>query len=104
MTLPILYAQSPLSVPAKVYDKIWIELIEISAPSPDSDATARVRLRRFQTADGVSELEQNSFLLVVDNIIAASDTDPDLAVAVNALMTYIAKKGIEDGIIAQTEI
>lgn len=103
MALPILYAETPLSVPATTFDKVWIELIEITAPSPDEDATARVRLRRFQTANGVSELERGSAMLVVENIIANSETDPDLAAAVNALMAYVAKKGIAEGVIAPPE-
>lgn len=100
MPLPVLYAETPLSVPAKSFDKVWIELIEISAPSPDGDAVARVRLRRFQTVDGVSELEPDSVKLEVADILSKSATDPDLAAAVGALMAYIAKVGREEGIIA----
>lgn len=100
MSLPILYAETPLSVPAKTFDKVWIELIEISAPSPDQDAIARVRLRRFQTVDGASELEPDSMKLEVTDILAKSQTDPDLAAAVSTLMAYIAKVGRENGVIA----
>jgi hypothetical protein len=101
MPLPILYAETPLSVPAKTYDKVWIELVEISAPSPAGDATATVRLRRFGTdAEGNVHTDSESQRLEVKDILATSQTDPDLAAAVQALMGYIAKAGIESGVIA----
>ena len=36
--LPIFNASEPNTVPAKVYDKIWIEQIVIQAPDPNGDA------------------------------------------------------------------
>ena len=100
MALPILLASQPLVVPAKTFDKIWVEAISISAPSPDQDATAIVRLRRFQTIDGVSECEQESQKIEVNGILSLAETDPELAAAVGSLMAYIAKVGAEKGLIA----
>jgi len=101
MTLPILLAAQPLVIPERTFDKIWVEAISISAPSPDQDATAIVRLRRFQTVDGVSECEQESQKLEVNGILALAETDSDLAAAVGALMAYIAKIGVEQGVITR---
>ena len=93
-------AQAPLTVPATTYDRIWVELVEISAPSPSADATAYVRLRRYALrGDGSVATDPESFRLEVPNIIASSATDSDLAEVVTALMKYIAKVGISNGII-----
>jgi hypothetical protein len=97
----LLKAQTPLSVPATVYDRIWVEMVEISAPSPDQDANAYVRLRRYALReDGTVATDPESFRLEVSNIIATSATDADLGAAFNSIMAYIAKAGIASGIIA----
>jgi hypothetical protein len=101
MTPPLLIAASPLTVPARNYDRVWIEAIEITAPSPSGDATARVRLRRFDVDEaGVVHTEPDSQKLEVENLLAASQADPDLAAAVGSLMSYIAKIGVAQGVIA----
>jgi hypothetical protein len=101
MEIQVLKAQNPLTVPAIVYDRIWVELVEIIAPSPSGDANASVRLRRYAVQeDGSVVTEPDSSLLSIPNIISGSQTDPDLAAAFSAIMAYIAKAGIEQGIIA----
>jgi hypothetical protein len=101
MNITVLKAQNPLAVPAIVYDRIWVELIEIVAPSPSGDANASVRLRRYAVLDdGSVATEPDSSLLSIPNIISGSQTDPDLAAAFSAIMAYIAKAGIEKGVIA----
>ena len=97
MSLPLLMAQTPLTVPATTYDRIWVELIEISAPSPSADANAYVRLRRFGVRDGAVVTDPESFRLEVPNILASND--PDLAAVVTGIMNYIAKVGAAEGII-----
>ena len=97
MALPLLMAQTPLIVPATTYDRIWVELIEISAPSPSADANAYVRLRRFGVRDGAVVTDPESFRLEVPNILASSD--PDLTAVVTGIMNYIAKVGAVEGII-----
>jgi len=97
MALPLLMAQTPLTVPATTYDRIWVELIEIAAPSPSADANAYVRLRRFGVRDGEVVTDPESFRLEVPNILASSD--PDLAAVVTGIMSYIAKIGAAEGII-----
>ena len=97
MTPPLLMAQNPLTVPATTYDRIWVELVEISAPSPSADANAYVRLRRFGIRNGEVVTDPESFRLEVPNILASSD--PDLAAVVTSIMNYIAKVGAAEGII-----
>lgn len=101
MDLPLLMAAQPLVVPARNYDRIWVEAIEISAPSPSGDATATVRLRRFGVDEsGVVHTEPESQRLQVTDIISKAGDDADLANAIEALMAYIGKVGIEEGVIA----
>jgi len=90
-------AQEPLTVPLTTYDRIWVELIEIAAPSPSADANAYVRLRRFGIRDGEVVTDPESFRLEVPNILASED--PDLAMVVTSIMNYIAKVGAAEGII-----
>ncbi len=104
MTIPTLYAASPENIVAVSLDKIWIEQIEISAPSPGGDATARVRLRRF-AVDSTGELRVSaeSEKIEIDNLLARAESEPELADVVQRLMAYIAKAGIEQGVIAAPE-
>lgn len=98
-------AAEPLVIPARTYDRIWIEAVEILAPRPDGDAVARVRLRRFCVDDqGVVHTEFDSQKIEVADILAKSATDADLAAAVQALMAYIGKAGVEQGVIAETVV
>lgn len=101
MSIETLYAQNPTVINA-VYDKIWVEEIVISAPDLAGDAQARVRLKKFRTTESNAEFSpEPAEIITVDSIISGSQSDPDLANAISYLMNYIAKKGIESGIIAQ---
>lgn len=101
MATPTLTAADPLVIPAKVYDKVWVEEVVIYAPDPNGDASARVKLRRFTVVDNVAELEPGAgYWLEVANILANSQADPDLAQVVTSLMTYIAKTGQAQGVIS----
>ena len=57
MSIPVLSAADPVTIPATVYDKVWVEEVVISAPDPNGEVTARVRLRRFAAVEGRAELE-----------------------------------------------
>lgn len=104
MSRPQLYAASPLTIPARVYDRIWIEQIEIMAPDPAGDATAIVRLRRYCMDDaGNAHTDPESLRLEVSDLLAKSETDSDLAQVVASLMGYIAKAGVDQGMIAPPE-
>lgn len=101
MSIPVLSAADPLTVPAKLYDRIWIEEVVISAPDPNADASARVRLRRYAMVGDVAELEQEPGRWVeVRDVLSGAAADPDLAAVVSALMAYVAKIGVEAGVVA----
>ena len=101
--IPTLYCAEPLNVPAKVFDKLWVREIVLSSPT-GGEAEARVTLVRFRTTDdGVEEAPAEPIRLHVSDLIAGADSDPDLAAAVGALMNYVAKVGIEQGVIANPQ-
>lgn len=101
MPIPVLSAADPITVPARVYDRIWIEEIVISAPDPNGDASARVRLRRYAMVGDTAELEQEPGRWVeVRDVLSGAAADPDLAAVVSSLMTYVAKIGTEAGVVA----
>jgi hypothetical protein len=99
MPVQTLTAATPLSI-NKVYDKVWVEEIVISALDPNADATARVRLRLFTDADGVRELAPEPILLAVDSLLSNAATDPELDAVVTGLMGYVAKVAASKGIVA----
>jgi hypothetical protein len=100
MPIPTLLAASPTSINA-TYDKIWVEELVISAPTLGGDATARVRLRKFRSTDDGGEFAPDAGeWLQVDSLLAGAETDPDLAAVVGSLMSYVAKVGIQQGVIA----
>jgi len=101
MSIPVLTSAHPVTIPSKVYDKVWIEEVVISAPDPNADALARVRYRRFAVVDGVAELEPApSQWLEVQDVLATATSDPDLDAVVSRLMTYIERIGREQGVVA----
>lgn len=103
MNPPTLYAADPLVIPAQSLDKIWVEVIEIFAPSPSEDATAIVRLRRFGTDGGVTHVAPDTYKIEIEDLLQKAADDPDLAAAVQAIMKYVAKAGRERGLIAPPE-
>jgi hypothetical protein len=93
-------AANPTSINA-VYDKVWLEEVVVSAPTLGGDATARVRLRKFRSTEGGGEFAPDAGeWLQVDSLLAGAESDPDLAAAVGSLMAYVAKVGIQQGVIA----
>lgn len=101
MAITTLQAAAPAYIPAKTYDKIWVEEVIIYAPDPNGEASARVRLRKFSVVDGVAELEPDpGTWLQINNILSDSETDADLSQVVTSLMAYIAKVGIAQGVIS----
>jgi hypothetical protein len=101
--IPTLYASEPLSISA-TYEKLWVREIVISSPTVGGEAEARVTLVRFRsTDDGVEEAPAEPIRLHVRDLLAGADSDPDLAAAVGALMAYVAKVGVEQGVVATPE-
>ena len=100
MAIDTLFAASPHVINA-TYDKVWVSEIVISAPDLGGDAQARVLLRKFRSTESGAEFSPEAGeWITVDSIIAGAESDPDLAAAVGSLMAYVAKKGIEAGIVS----
>jgi hypothetical protein len=100
MSIPVLSAADPVTIPATVYDKVWVEEVVISAPDPNGEVTARVRLRRFAAVEGRAELEPAAGQwLEVTDVLTNANIDPDLGNVVSALMLYVAKLGREHGVV-----
>jgi hypothetical protein len=102
MSLPVLAPVEPSVIPAKTYDKLWIQDVMISAPHPAQDATCSVRMVKFGVFDGVPEIEpgNNGVWMNIDGILTKSLEDNDLANIIQSLLLYIQKVGIEKGIVA----
>ena len=95
-----LFAAEPL-VLSGTYDKLWISEIVVSADDPTADVAARVRLRRFRTVDGnVDFSPEPPIWLEVPDLLSRAETDPNLASVVQGLIAYVAKVGVEGGVIA----
>jgi len=104
MSLPVLVPADPSIIPAKTYDKLWVQDVMISAPHPTGDAMCSVRMTKFGVFDGVPELEpgNNGIWMNIDGILAKSVEDNDLANIIQSLLLYIQKVGIEKGIVAES--
>jgi hypothetical protein len=100
-SLPVLYANNPTTIPAKTYDRVWIEEIIIRAPDPNGDVNGEVKLHKYGVFDGAAELDPNGGNWIrLENLLSLSETDIDLQNAMNSLTTYIAKIGQDQSIIA----
>ena len=100
--IPTLYASEPLSISA-TYDRLWVREIVVSSVT-GGEAEARVTLVRFRTNEtGVEEAPAEPVRLHVRDLLAGADADADLAAAVGALMNYVAKVGVAEGVVAAGE-
>lgn len=98
--IPVLYCAEPLTY-AATFDRIWVREIVVSSPQIGGEAEARVMLARYRlTDDGVEEAPAEPLRLHLTDLLAGADADQDLASVVTALMRYVAKAGIEQGLIA----
>ncbi len=108
--LPILNAADPSEIPAKVYDRVWVEEVVIRAPDPNSDITGEVKLHKYGMFTGldpegeeieVAELDPNGgHWIRVSNILEKSDSDPNLRAAMAGIIGYVAQLGVEKNIIS----
>ena len=101
MSLPILSASSPTTIPEKVYDRVWVEEIVIKGPDPNGEVSGEVKLHKYGMFDGVAELEPNGGQWIrVNNMLEESQTDADLAAAMTSLIAYVTKLGQAEDIIS----
>ncbi len=103
--IPTLYTSPDATVSINaMYDRIWLREVVISAPQVGGEAEARVMLARYRlTETGVEEAPAEPLRLHLRDLLAGADADPDLAAVVESLMKYVAKAGIEQGLIAAPE-
>ncbi len=100
-SLPVLYANNPTTVPAKTYDKIWIEEIIVRAPDPNGDISGEVKLHKYGIFNDIAELDPNGGQWIrLEKLLSLSETDIDLQNAMSSLISYIAKIGQDQSIIS----
>lgn len=101
--IPVLFAAEALEINAS-YTRLWVREIVISSPQIGGEAEARVMLTRYRLTDtGVEEAPAEPLRLHLRDLLAGADSDPDLAAVVTALMNYVAKAGVAEGVIAAPE-
>ena len=99
--LPVLNASNPTEIPAKVYDRVWIEEVIIRARDPNGDFGGEVKLHKYGMFDGKAELDpKGGKWIFVEEILAKSEEDADLQAAMNALITYVTKLGVENDVVS----
>jgi len=111
--LPIFPASESTVIPEKVYDRIWIKEIIIQGPDPNGDVNGEVKMTKYgmfptgeQDEEGNDILtaemwdESNDIWVRIPDMLEASTTDPELDMAMQALLGYAYKLGVMNGIIA----
>lgn len=111
--LPVFPASESTIIPEKVYDRIWIKEIIIVGPDPNGDVNGEVKMTKYgmfptgeQDAEGNDIIRaemwdsSNDIWLRIPNMLETSTTDPDLDMAMQALLAYTYKLGVMNGVIA----
>ena len=103
--IPVLYTSPDATVSINaVYDRVWLREVVIQASQIGGEAEARVMLARYRLTDtGVEEAPAEPLRLHLRDLLAGADADPDLAAALTAIMAYVAKAGVAEGVIAPPE-
>tara|TARA_B100001094_G_scaffold220255_1_gene214295 strand:+ start:543 stop:863 length:321 start_codon:yes stop_codon:yes gene_type:complete len=98
--LPILNAVTPETIPAKTYDRVWIEEVIIRGPDPNMDISGQVKLRKYGMFDGVAEFEPgNGQWIRVNNMLEKSESSPSLQAAMVGIVAYVTELGVENQIV-----
>lgn len=111
-SLPIFPASESTTIPAKVYDRIWVKEIVIKAPDPNGEVSGEVKLTKYgmiptgeQDENGnntfIAEMwdSSNDIWLTVDNMLETSEMDEDMGMALQALLAYVYKLGVVNGVV-----
>lgn len=96
LTNPI--SQPRMVVPEGQFDAVWFNEIRIIAPAPTAKVNAIVHLTPYSSSNGAQSLKDRK-ALVVEDIFALAATDPDVAVAMNALLSCLGKLAARKGLI-----
>lgn len=96
-----IFTSNAAVVPAKVFDKLWVQEITISAPSPTNDAAARVKFKKFASTEAGPELSSEPpIFLDINTLFSRAETDAELAAIIKQLMAYVRKVALQRGIAA----
>lgn len=96
MELPSIILPEQEVIPEKTYDKLWVKEINIYAPDPNHDVSARVLLQPFTVVDGRAELSPKpGRWLEINGLLKRAETDAELAGVVTGLMTYVSRAAAE---------
>lgn len=108
--LPVLPAANPTVIPAKTYDRVWIEEVIIKAPDPNGEIVGEVKMHKYgmfprKDQDGndisVAELDPKGGKWIrIENMLEEAESDSDLQIAFGALVGYVAKIGAENNVIS----
>lgn len=98
MPFDAMYANQAIEI-NRVYDKVWVEEIVISALDPNADANARVRLR-YYAEDSVfgRQFAPDVHTIELPNLLATAASDSELDAAVTSLMSVIRRLAVAEGI------
>ena len=111
-SLPIFPANESTVIPEKVYDRIWVKQIIIHAPDPNGEVRGNVELTKYgmfptgeQDENGNNTFlaetwdESNDIWIKVEDMLQKSEEDSDMNMALQALLAYVYKLGVMEGVI-----
>ena len=111
-SLPIFPANESKVIPEKVYDRIWVKQIIIHAPDPNGEVRGNVKLTKYgmfptgeQDENGNNTFlaetwdESNDIWIKVEDMLQKSEEDSDMNMALQALLAYVYKLGVMEGVI-----
>ena len=111
-SLPIFPANESTVIPEKVYDRIWVKQIIIHAPDPNGEVRGNVKLTKYgmfptgeQDENGNNTFlaetwdESNDIWIKVEDMLQKSEEDSDMNMALQALLAYVYKLGVMEGVI-----
>ena len=101
MDFTTIFTKTTTVVPQKVFDRLWVQQINISAPTPTGDATARISFKKFAVTDGEVFLsDEPPINLDLNSLFLRAETDAELAGIMSSLMAYVHKVADAQGIAA----
>ena len=73
----------------QVFDGIWLQSIQINAPTPTANISAIIRAIPFNSESGSLAPINYGKSIVINNVVSASINSPEIAVAMNAIFGAI---------------
>jgi hypothetical protein len=95
--LPVLVATDPVTRPAVVYDRWWLQSLIVQAPTPTGEATATVILARYSSADG--SLSGETTTITLPDLFGRLGDDYTLASAMAGIVQVVQRIAAEKGLV-----